>query len=98
MQRIVKEGNWKYSDEHFEKIIIVEQDWDQFYEEGYSEDPPYLNSKGYVYYIHFGNYWINEYGNICPGSISIPFLSKEEAEEYAKNQVSDLMWNKSSKD
>lgn len=34
MQRIIKERTLKYAETHFEKIILVEQGWDQFYEEG----------------------------------------------------------------
>jgi len=92
MQKIIKDGIWRYSEDHFEKIIIVEQDWDQFYEEGYNEDLPYLNSDGLVYYLHFGDYWFNEFGNISSRGVAIPFLSQIEAEEYAKNEFRDLKW------
>lgn len=93
MQRIVKEGKWRYSDDYFEKIIIVEQNWDEFYEEGYSDFLPNLNEQGLVYFIHYGNYYYNEYNNISSSSISIPFLSQKDAELFAEKAVSDLKWN-----
>jgi len=93
MQRIIKEGKWKYSETHFEKIILVEQDWDQFYEEGYSEGEPYLNSDGLVYYLHFGDYQYNEYGTISSRSISIPFLSSNEAIIHAESEMQEMEWN-----
>lgn len=92
MQKIIKKGTYRYSDDYFEKIIIVEQDWDEFYEEGYSDFLPNLNDKGLVYFIHFSDYWLNEYGTISSRSISIPFLSEKEAMEYAKLNVNDLSW------
>jgi hypothetical protein len=93
MQRIIKEGTWRYTENHFEKIILVEQDWDQFHEEGYDEDPPYLNSEGLAYYLHYGDYYYNEYGTISSRSISIPFLSQNEALSYAENNLIELKWN-----
>lgn len=92
MQKIVNEGKWRYKDEFFEKIIIVEQDWDEFYEEGYSDFSPNLNEKGLVYFIHYGDYDYNEYNNISSKSISAPFLSQKDAEVFAENTVSDLIW------
>jgi|GEM_PF-3040600 len=93
MQKIIKEGIWRYSENHFEKIILVEQDWDQFHEEGYDEDPPYLNSEGLVYYLHLGDFYYDEYGSISAKSISKPFLSENEAVLYTLNNLSDLKWN-----
>ena len=92
MQKIIKKGIWRYSGDYFKKIIIVEQDWDEFYEEGYSDFLALLNENGLVYFIHYGDYWDNEYGTISSDSISIPFLSEKEAEEHAKIKVSDLKW------
>lgn len=93
MQKIIKEGSWRYSGTHFEKVIVVEQDWDQFYEEGYSEGDPYLNSAGLVYYLHFGDYWLNEFGNISSRGVAVPFLSFNEAMKHAENELSELKWN-----
>jgi len=93
MQKIVKKGTWDYSNGSLEKVMIIEQDWDELFEEGYSEGDPYLNDSGLVYFIHFGDYSYNEYGNIVSGSISIPFLSLDEAEKYAEQQVSHLEWD-----
>lgn len=93
MQLIVKKGKWTYAEEHLEKIIIVEQDWDELYETGYSEDDPYLNSDGLVYFIHYGDYQYNEFGNIFSRSMSIPFLSLKEAEVCAEQHVSGLQWD-----
>ncbi|MBV6879196.1 hypothetical protein NG800_006575 [Epilithonimonas ginsengisoli] len=94
MQKIVKQGRYKYSDIQYEKIIIVEQDWDELYEEGYSDFVPNLNDKGLVYFIHFSDYWLNEYGNISSRSISIPFLSEKDALKYASLNVNGLSWDK----
>lgn len=93
MQKIVKEGSWKYSGTHFEKVIIVEQDWDQFYEEGYNEGEPYLNSEGIVYYVHFGEHWLNEFGHISSRGAIVPFLSLNDAMVHAENELSELKWN-----
>nr|WP_314499393.1 hypothetical protein [uncultured Chryseobacterium sp.] len=92
MQKIIRRGKYRYDGDHFEKIIIVEQDWDEFYEEGYSDFLPNLNDKGLVYFIHFSDFWLNEYGNIFSRSISIPFLSEIEAVEHAMLNVTDLSW------
>lgn len=93
MQKIVKEGKWKYSDDYFEKIIIVEQDWDEFYEEGYSDFLPHLNEEGLVYFIHYGDYYYDEYNNIRSRSISAPFLCQKDAEQFAEKTVSELQWS-----
>jgi len=93
MQKIVKKGRWNYSNGSLEKVIIVEQDWDELFEEGYSEGDPYLNDLGLVYFIHFGDYSYNEYGNIISESISIPFLSLDKAEKYVQQKVSHLEWD-----
>lgn len=93
MQKIIKEGSWEYTENHFEKVIAVEQDWDHFYEEGYSEGEPYLNSEGLVYYLHFGEYWFNELGHISSRGGTVPFLSLDDAMVYAENELPKLKWN-----
>ena len=53
---------------------------------------PNLNEKGLVYFIQYGDYYYNEYNNISSRSISAPFLSQKDAEVFATNAVSDLIW------
>ena len=92
MQRIIKKGEWKYSGNTYLSILLVEQDWDHFYEEGYSDFAPHINKEGFVYYLHFGKYFINEYGNISSDSCSQPFLSVEEALHYAERNIETINW------
>lgn len=92
MQRIVKAGRWRYDGDFFEKIIIAEQDWDGFFEEGYDKEFPFLNAYGLIYHLHYGDYSKNEYGNISSKGMSVPFLSQIEAEEYARKIFKDLEW------
>ncbi|GAA4158708.1 hypothetical protein GCM10022217_20300 [Chryseobacterium ginsenosidimutans] len=92
MQKIIRRGEWKYSGNTYLPILLVEQDWDHFYEQGYNNLLPHINKKGLEYYLYFGRYFINEYGNISSHSSSRPFLSIEEAIEYAERNIEKLHW------
>jgi hypothetical protein len=92
MQKIIKKGEWKYSGNTYLPILLVEQDWDLFYENRNSNFLPQINKKGLEYYLHFGRYFINEYGNISSDSSSKPFLSIEEAIDYAERNIENLNW------
>ncbi|WP_415328438.1 hypothetical protein [Chryseobacterium sp. MMS23-Vi53] len=92
MQKVIKKGEWKYSGNTYLPILLVEQDWDHFYEEGYSNFPSHTNKEGFVYYLHFGKHRINEYGNILSDSSSQPFSSVEEAMNYAERNIEVLKW------
>jgi hypothetical protein len=92
MQTIIKKGEWKYSGNTYLPILLVEQDWDRFYEQGYSHVLSHINKKGLEYYLHFGRYFINESGNISSDSSSKPFLSIEEAMDFAQRNIEILNW------
>jgi hypothetical protein len=92
MQKIIKKGEWKYSGNTYLPILLVEQDWDHFYEAGYSNVLSHIKKKGLEYYLYFGKYYINEYGNISSDSTSRPFLSQEEAINYAERNIEILRW------
>ena len=92
MQKIIKKGEWKYSGNTYLPILLVEQDRDHVYETGYSVLSSQINKKGWIYFLHFGKYFINEYGNISSDSSSKPFLSIEEAIDYAERNIEKLNW------
>ncbi len=96
MQRIIKEGVWLYANQVDEKITIIEQDWDHYYENGYDDDEPCLNDEGLVYFLYTGDLHRNNRGNLSAKNISIPFLSSEEAEAYANAEFSNLRWSNGS--
>jgi hypothetical protein len=92
MQKIIKKGEWKYSGNTYLPILLVEQDWDHFYKDGYNTFSSHINKEGLIYYLHFGKYFINEYGNISSHSSSQPFLSVQEAINYAERNIEILNW------
>lgn len=92
MQKIIKKGEWKYSGNTYLPILLVEQNWDHFYEEGYSRFASQIKRGGLIYYLHFGKYFVNEYGNISSDSSSRPFLSIDEAINYAERNIEKLNW------
>lgn len=92
MQKIIRKGEWKYSGNTYLPILLVEQDWDHFYEQGYSHILPHISKKGLEYYLYFGKYVVNEYGHISSDSSSRPFLSIEEAIHYAERNIEKLNW------
>lgn len=87
--KIIREGNWVYDNLVTKTVKIIEQNWDNYYEEGYSEEPPDLNEKGLAYYVVFGE--PNAEGNYS--SISRTFLSLSEAIQFAENSVEFLKWH-----
>jgi len=92
MQKIIKKGEWKYSGSTYLPILLVEQNWDHFYEEGYSRFSSQIKRGELIYYLHFGKYCINEYGNIASDSSSQPFLSIKDAMDYAERNIEKLNW------
>lgn len=92
MQKIIKKGEWKHSGNTYLPILLVEQDWDNFYGKNHSRFSSPLNQKELVYLLHFGKYFINEYGNISSESSSQPFLSVQEAINYAERNIEILNW------
>ncbi|MFC3158860.1 hypothetical protein SAMN05443633_10740 [Chryseobacterium arachidis] len=93
MQKIIKTGKWKYSGNTYLPILLVEQDWDHFYKEGYSHYSSSVSKEDVVYFLHFGSHHLNEDGNISSASTSKAFLSVAEAVEYAERNIEILNWN-----
>ena len=65
--KVVRVGTWLYDASVEKAVRIIRQNWDYYYEEGYSIDPPDLNADGYAFYAVYGAPWLPE-----PGSPSRP--------------------------
>lgn len=90
MQRIIKSGEWKYSGNTYLPILLVEEDWENF--QGKNQSRFSSSKKDLVYFLHFGKYFMNEEGNIFSDSCSQPFLSIQEAINYAERNIEVLDW------
>ena len=53
IQEIVLKGSWLYDNSIKKAVRILRQNWDQYYEEGYSEGGPHLNEDGFAYYVAY---------------------------------------------
>lgn len=79
---IVKKGYWLYDNDIKKPISILKQNWDFYYEEGYENEPPDLNSDGEAYYVIFDNFSDLRYANR-----SQTCFSEKEAIALAENKV-----------
>lgn len=52
--RIVEVGTWVYGGAVEKSVRVVQQNWDYYYEEGFSEGMPHLSPEGYAFYIVYG--------------------------------------------
>lgn len=90
VQTIVKSGIWLYDNLVEKEIRIIEQNWDYYYEDDYSEDPPHLNKDGIAYYVVFDK-------PLADGSFSSrseTLYTVEEAIQHAiDNTNNTLKWD-----
>ncbi len=97
--KVVRVGAWLYDGTVEKAVRIIQQNWDYYHEEGYSEDPPHLNADGYAFYAVYGTPW-------APASDDPPrpadyfsrsrtCLSLEEAVELAETTISGpITWGR----
>jgi len=70
-------------------ILIIKQNWDNYYEQGYDSDPPDLNEAGEAYYLVYDG--PDEQGSYHPRSKTC--LSLQEALRLAEETiVGDIRW------
>ena len=62
------------------EVGIIKQNWDYYYEEGYSDGEPHLNSDGFAFYVVFDNQLEDGSYN----SRSETLYTIQEALEYAE--------------
>ncbi len=85
--KIIKEGYWIYNEREVPICIIV-QNWD-FFQEEWDEELPYLNSKGFAYYVIFDKFEAFKNANR-----SETCLSEEAAISLAEMKISSkIYWN-----
>lgn len=88
-QQVIKSGTWLYDGQVEKAILIIRQNWDYYYEEGYDSDPPDLNEAGEAYYLAYDG--PDEQGRYRPQSKTC--LSPEEAIRLAeKTIVGGIRW------
>lgn len=88
IQSIVKRGNWKYDNTVLKPIVIIKQNWDYYFEDGYTEGEPHLNSDGFAFYVVFDEPL--EDGSYMSRSETL--YSLNEAVKFAENQVGEITW------
>ena len=89
-QKVLKSGTWLYDSQVEKTILIIRQNWDYYYEEGYDSDLPDLNEAGEAYYLVYDG--PDESGNYHPNSKTC--LSLEEALRLAEETiVSEIRWH-----
>ncbi len=96
---VVKVGTWLYDENVEMSVRIIRQNWDYYYEEGYDDEPPRLNSEGHAYYVDYGAPIPpkpgNPYQQVGYPSRSRTCLSLEEALELAHQGVpSEITWGR----
>jgi hypothetical protein len=47
----IKKGVWFYDNIIEIPVSIIKQNWDYYFEEGYTEGEPHLNSEGFAFYV-----------------------------------------------
>jgi hypothetical protein len=84
---IVKKGVWLYDNSIEMPVSIIKQNWDYYFEEGYTEGEPSLNSEAYAFYVvgekQKGNSYVSR---------SKTFNTIEEAKAYAESNYNKLIW------
>jgi hypothetical protein len=88
IQSIVKKGNWKYANTVLKPVVIIKQNWDYYFEDGYTEGEPHLNSGGFAFYVVFDEPL--EDGSYMSRSETL--YSLNEAVKFAENQVGEITW------
>ena len=89
IQSVVKKGSWFYDNSTRKEIRILKQNWDYYYEDGYSEGDPHLNKDGYSFYVVFDE--PSEDGTYSSRSETL--YSLEEAVKYANEKViGEIIW------
>jgi hypothetical protein len=97
--KIIKVGTWLYDGKVENSVRILQQNWDSYYEEGYSDGPPDLNAEGHAFYVVYGAPLSAEPGSLRAtdhyGSRSRTCLSLEEAVKLAETTlVGPVSWGR----
>ncbi len=88
-QKVVKSGRWLYDGQVEKFVLIIKQNWDYYYDEGYDTDLPELNEAGDAYYLVYDE--PNKQGRYHPQSRTC--LSLQEAITLAEETiVGDICW------
>ena len=83
IRKTVKSGVWLYDGVVETSVRIIEQNWDQYHEDGYTTDPPDLNEDGYAYYVVYGDTVLEGHYR----HLSRTCLSLREAVELAEETI-----------
>lgn len=84
---LIKEGYFLYNNIQKIRITIVKQNWDFYFEEGYSDENPHLNDEGFAYYVIFN--FENDFEYL---SRSSTFYSEKEAVNYIEKNY-EVIWS-----
>ena len=88
-QKVIKSGTWLYDGQVEKFVLIIKQNWDYYYDEGYDTDPPDLNEAGDAYYLVYDS--PDEQGSFYTQSKTC--LSLQEAIRLAEETiVGDICW------
>jgi hypothetical protein len=83
-QEIVRSGTWLYDDTVRKHVLIVKQNFEPYYEEGYEDGPEKLNHEGFVFVV--------QWRKVIDEVDGTPYMSLEEAIQGAHAIVKKIEW------
>jgi hypothetical protein len=90
IQSVLKKGIWLYDNAVSKKVTIIKQNWDYYYEDGYTEGIPHLNADGFTFYVVFDEPLVD--GSYVFRSETL--YSLNEAIKYAESKINGpIYWD-----